>query len=455
MSEWWFVDRATELEGDRQERCARPDSIATDRTGRTRFTCLKHASSRAAAGRWTGEAEVHFPGRGVAALPDVRVVTVSSEWAAILCARCSAVHALAAAPANLTAAAVQRREGRAERRVTNGCAVSAGCALRGPSATVPCGCAHRPSGLHPRPPPARSVFRRHAGRLARGAVADDAGRPSHLAVHAAAAHQRRPVSRGADGRHRPRAAERHAVHACLVVVRQFLWPRDGGRPWPGWSRRRARRRQWQPRPRGSCGRRGGERPQPGPRHDAAGAGRVRPGADGLLPHWRRRRREWRWHGVSGPRGDDDATLGHAGACGARDEDRPLARRRIDARESGTTTPHPSPLPRTTLPVHAHNVSPPPRARPSPLQRVRTVQRFDDRGRLSCVYLMTEERVIDAVTGAVDRYGGRRAATASASSSAATRAHAGATSSSTGVQHHQPNGVAAGARRRAASSGVTA
>ena len=40
---------------------------------------------------------------------------------------------------------------------------------------------------------------------------------------------------------------------------------------------------------------------------------------------------------------------------------------------------------------------------TPPQRVRTLQRFDDTGRLACLYLMREERVLDAVTGAVDRY----------------------------------------------------
>ena len=42
------------------------------------------------------------------------------------------------------------------------------------------------------------------------------------------------------------------------------------------------------------------------------------------------------------------------------------------------------------------------------QRIRTVQRFDDiSGALECFCLIRETRVLDAVTGALDRYPGRR------------------------------------------------
>ena len=48
--------------------------------------------------------------------------------------------------------------------------------------------------------------------------------------------------------------------------------------------------------------------------------------------------------------------------------------------------------------------------------MRTLQRFDDAGRLACLYLMREERVLDAVTGAVDRYAPMAAAAGGAASS---------------------------------------
>ena len=70
---------------------------------------------------------------------------------------------------------------------------------------------------------------------------------------------------------------------------------------------------------------------------------------------------------------------------------------------GTHTPYHLP---THPPLHPTHPLPPPF-----LQRVRTVQRFDDGGNgLECFCLIREQRVLDAVTGALDRYprgGGHR------------------------------------------------